>query len=210
MSAKRSPHRLMGLPAEKTSEYLLLAFKHGGGSVIVLAALSWESLTLTITPHSAVMAKVYEAFYLFIYFRTSKQHPLFAVVLWINQLFGFSFELLTVPDVLIRKKSHRLSFYRPLIIQKCLPSVLFFCPAAVLAGPDCFRKSFFLLHLRVNFRLPHKLKNSTKCAQTASPVKRNFRQKEIDVIEASMKKPSKKEMGLRSLMVLKKESKIPH
>lgn len=65
MSGKRSPRRLMGLPAEKTSEYLLLAFKHAGGSVIVLAALSWESLTLTITPHRDVMAEVCEPFFLF-------------------------------------------------------------------------------------------------------------------------------------------------
>lgn len=51
----------MSLPAEKTSVCLLSTVKHGGGSVIALAALSRDSLGLTITPHSGVMAKVYEA-----------------------------------------------------------------------------------------------------------------------------------------------------
>lgn len=37
--------------------------KRGGGSVIVLAAISWDSLGLTITPHGFVMAEVYEAIF---------------------------------------------------------------------------------------------------------------------------------------------------
>lgn len=55
---KCSPCILKGSPAEKAGEYLLSTVKHGGGSVIVLAALSWDSLALRITPHSAVMAEV--------------------------------------------------------------------------------------------------------------------------------------------------------
>lgn len=51
----------MSLPAEKTRMCLLSTVKHGGGSVIALAAVSWDSLGLTITPHSGVMTKVYEA-----------------------------------------------------------------------------------------------------------------------------------------------------
>lgn len=45
----------------KTSGYVLSRVKHGGGSLIVLAALLWDSLPLTITPHSPVMAEVWEA-----------------------------------------------------------------------------------------------------------------------------------------------------
>lgn len=37
--------------------------KRGGGSVIVLAAISWDSLEPTITPHGFVMAEVYEAIF---------------------------------------------------------------------------------------------------------------------------------------------------
>lgn len=40
---------------------LLSTVKRGGGSVIALAAISWDSLGLTITAHRRVMAKVYEA-----------------------------------------------------------------------------------------------------------------------------------------------------
>ena len=38
----------------------LSTVKHRGGSIIALAAISWDSLGLTITPHRCVMAKVYE------------------------------------------------------------------------------------------------------------------------------------------------------
>lgn len=50
----------MDLTAEKARRCLLSTVKHGGGSIMVLAAISWESLGPMITSHGCVMAKVYE------------------------------------------------------------------------------------------------------------------------------------------------------
>lgn len=55
------PCILVGLPANKAWTSLLSTVKHGGGSIQVLAAVPWDSLALMITPHSCVMAEVYEA-----------------------------------------------------------------------------------------------------------------------------------------------------
>lgn len=66
----------MSLPAEKTRMCLLSTVKHGGGSVIALAAVSWDSLGLTITPHSGVMPRCMRQFY-----RTTVAAPRVAAVL---------------------------------------------------------------------------------------------------------------------------------
>lgn len=50
--------RLFLHPAE--NKCLLSTVKHSGGSRIALAAISWDSLGLTISPHRCVIAKVYE------------------------------------------------------------------------------------------------------------------------------------------------------
>lgn len=54
-----SSYILMDLPAEETRRCMLLSVIHGGGCIIVLTAISWDSLGLTITPQGCVMAEAY-------------------------------------------------------------------------------------------------------------------------------------------------------